>query len=442
MTTIYIALLLIANGFFVAAEFALVKVPAVRLESLAAHGNAAARMTVRIAANLEAYLATCQLGITMASLGLGWIGEPAVAALLEPALTPLALSEQTQHFVAFLVGFIVFSSLHIVVGEQVPKTYAIREADKVALWIAYPLHLAYLLSYPLTLLLNIASSSILRLFGVKEVSHVDTLTGAELKDLVDVSKEHGTIASDHAQMIQNVFSFHDQPVARIMLPPRLIAFFDLHASQAEVIDQLRSSGYSRLAVIDGSWAGFCGVILVKELLLRLLMDPAAQPLATHKDLIREPQLVPETQPISDLFQTMQNSHQHMAFAVDEYGEVSGMVTMEDLLEELVGEISDESDTPDQHAAIRSTENGWQCVGLTLLSDLQRVTGIEISSDINANTVTGLFMQRLLRMPKEGDTLEENGHRLEIISMRGRQPTAVQVTTSLASELVANDDDDH
>ena len=437
MTTLYIVLLLVANGFFVAAEFALVKVPAIRLESLAAEGSAAAKMTLRIAADLETYLATCQLGITMASLGLGWIGEPAVAALLKPALTPLALAEHTEHMIAFFTGFIVFSSLHIVVGEQVPKTYAIRHADKVALWIAYPLHLAYFITYPLTALLNRASSGTLRLLGVEEVSHADVLTGAEIRGLIDASKDHGTLHHGQAQMMQNVFTFHDRPVGRIMLPPQFISYFEMKATRAEIVAQLAETGHSRLAVIDGSWAQFKGVVLVKELLLRLLDDTAERPLVAHEDLIREPQFVPENQPVSNLFASMQESHQHIAFAVDEYGDVCGLITLEDLLEELVGEIADESDRANDHGVIVSTETGWRCEGLTLLSDLERAISLPIDAEINVNTVSGLFMHRLLNMPKKGDVIEEGDYTLTINAMRGRQP--VEITVVKREDVDANID---
>ncbi|MFT4584620.1 MAG: CBS domain containing-hemolysin-like protein [Gammaproteobacteria bacterium] len=433
MTTVYIVLLLVANGFFVAAEFALVKVPAVRVESLAAQGSSAAKMTLRIAANLETYLATCQLGITMASLGLGWLGEPAVAALLKPALASLALTEQTEHLIAFFTGFIIFSALHIVVGEQVPKTYAIRRADKVALWIAYPLHVAYVVTYPLTKLLNIASSSTLRLLGVEEVSHADVLTGAEIRGLIDASKDHGTLDHGQAQMMQNVFTFHDRPVARIMLPSRFIETVDLNATRAEIIVLLSGSGHSRLAVLDGNWGQFKGVVLIKELLLRLLDDTSERPLVVHEDLLREPQFVPENQPVPTLFASMQESHQHIAFAVDEYGDISGLITLEDLLEEIVGEISDESDGANEHAAIVPTEFGWQCEGLTLLSDIERVTGLSVDAELNANTVSGLFMDRLLKMPKKDDVVVEGDHTFTINAMRGRQAIEIAIVKHVAVE---------
>ncbi|MBT8129656.1 MAG: DUF21 domain-containing protein, partial [Gammaproteobacteria bacterium] len=176
-SVIVIIILLAANGFFVAAEFALVKARGFRIEALAAEGSAAARLTVRIQTNLEAYLAACQLGITMASLGLGWVGEPAVAALLEPLFHSLGMPDRILHTTAFIAGFLMFSSLHIVVGEQVPKTLAIRKAEPVSLWVAYPLHFSYLAVFPLNWMLNKASSMILGLLNVQEATHADVLSG-------------------------------------------------------------------------------------------------------------------------------------------------------------------------------------------------------------------------------------------------------------------------
>jgi CBS domain containing-hemolysin-like protein len=202
-----VVLLLAANAFFVAAEFAMVKARGFRLETFALQGSAAARLTLRIQADLETYLAACQLGITMASLGLGWVGEPAVAALLEPLFHWLGVPETVLHTVAFLAGFLLFSSLHIVVGEQVPKTLAIRRAEPVSVWVAYPLHVAYIVVYPLTWLLNVSARSVLSWFRVEEVSHADVLSGEEIRGLVATSQEHGEIEHGKAAMLQNLFEF-------------------------------------------------------------------------------------------------------------------------------------------------------------------------------------------------------------------------------------------
>lgn len=433
MTIVYIITLLGANAFFVAAEFALVKVPAVRIDALAAAGGGAAQMTKRIAENLETYLATCQLGITMASLGLGWIGEPAVAALLTPVFVEFGLPEDSVHVIAFLLGFILFSSLHIVIGEQVPKTYAIREPATVSLWVAYPLHLAYVLTYPLTWTLNLASNGTLKLLGVASVSHADILSGAEIRGLISASREHGAIEASHADMMHNLFTFHDRPVERIMLPRRFIETIELNITREEMIAVLSRSKHSRLAVIDRLWENFVGIILVKEALIALLEETSEQPLVDNKSLIREAQLIPESQPVADLFQSMQANRNHVAFAVDEYGEVSGLVTMEDLIEEIVGDISDESDTPRVHELVRKTATGWSCDGFTLLGDLERAIGVEIDPEIDANTVTGLFMQTLSRLPETGDEITVGDFRFEIKHMTGRRPVTVEISLTAEAD---------
>jgi CBS domain containing-hemolysin-like protein len=433
MTIVYIIILLGANAFFVAAEFALVKVPAVRIDALAAAGGGAAQMTKRISENLETYLATCQLGITMASLGLGWIGEPAVAALLTPMFVEFGLPEDSIHVIAFLLGFILFSSLHIVIGEQVPKTYAIREPATVSLWVAYPLHLTYIVTYPLTWSLNLASNATLKLLGVASVSHADILSGAEIRGLISASREHGAIEASHADMMHNLFTFHDRPVERIMLPRRFIETIELGITREEMIAALSQSKHSRLAVIDRMWENFVGIVLVKEVLIAMLEDTSERPLANNKSLIREAQLIPESQPVADLFQSMQANRNHVAFAVDEYGEVSGLVTMEDLIEEIVGDISDESDTPRVHELVRKTATGWQCDGFTLLGDLERAIGVEIDPEIDANTVTGLFMQTLSRLPETGDEITVGDFRFEIKHMNGRRPVKVEITLTPGSE---------
>lgn len=209
--------LLAANAFFVAAEFALVKSRGFRINTLAQENRFGARLVQRILENLEAYLACCQLGITMASLGLGWVGEPTVSALLTPILLPLGMSESALSFTSFLVGFLIFSSLHIVVGEQVPKTLAIREPEPVSLWVAYPLHVSYVLFYPLNWLLNMSSRSILKALGIKESPQHEILSDLEIEGLVEASAEHGKMEVGQAEYIHNVFRFADLEVSDVMV---------------------------------------------------------------------------------------------------------------------------------------------------------------------------------------------------------------------------------
>ena len=216
LNTVVVILLLLANAFFVAAEFALVRVRRFRMENRAEQGSGAARLTLRMLDQLEAYLAACQLGITMASLGLGWVGEPAVAALLEPAFRALGLGDALLHTVAFLAGFLLFSSLHIVVGEQVPKTFAIRQAEPLAFAVAYPLQLFYLLSFPLNWLLNWASQAILSGFGVEQATHGEVLTSEELRDYIVSSRAHGGMRKQERDMLGGILDLAEVEVSEIM----------------------------------------------------------------------------------------------------------------------------------------------------------------------------------------------------------------------------------
>lgn len=417
--------LLAANGFFVAAEFALVKAKGFRVEALAEDGSRSARMTQRILANIEAYLAACQLGITMASLGLGWIGEPAVAALLEPLFRDLGMPEEALHTVAFIIGFVIFSSLHIVVGEQVPKTFAIRKPEPVSLLCAYPLYAFYLLMFPLNWALNRASGAILSLFRVSEASHADVLTDEEIKGLIDVSKEHGSIQAEKADMLSNLFAFDERTVGRVMVPRGDVDMLALDASPEENTRMLSETQRSRFPVVEKPGATPVGVVLSKELLHAMLAEEP-DPWDRLRSFLREPLYVPESLRIGALFDMMRVGRRHMAFVVDEYGEFVGLVTLEDLLEEIVGEIADETDRDVEEYPVAATEEGWEAHGLAPLGDVCRATGMTIPPEIAANTLSGLFMLRLKRMPETGDRLVEDGFELTVKRLDERHVAAVEI----------------
>lgn len=300
-TVIAVVLLLLANGFFVAAEFGLVKARGFRIEALAADGRLGAELTRKIQGNLEAYLAACQLGITMASLGLGWVGEPAVEALLRPLFHSLDLSPQVVHTTSFLIGFVTFASLHIVIGEQVPKTFAIRKAEPVALWVAYPLHAFYILVYPLNWLLNRASRGILALFRVEEATHADVFTDEELRGLISTSREYGELKGKKGEMLTNLFAFDERTVGRVMIPSGDIHVLDLQAGPEANAEVLRTTGHSRFPVIDGDPSRPVGVALAKEIYSAAL-EGGPPPLERLKDFCRPPLVVPETLRIVRLFE--------------------------------------------------------------------------------------------------------------------------------------------
>lgn len=262
-------LLLAANAFYVAAEFALVKSKGFRIDAMAEQNRFAARLLQRMMGNIEAYLACCQLGITMASLGLGWVGEPTVAALLTPVLIPLGMPESALHVTSFMVGFLVFSSLHIIVGEQVPKTLAIREPIPVSQWIAYPLYASYLLLYPLNWLLNAASRAILRLLGVREGSQQEILTNSEIEGLVEVSAEHGKMEMGEAEYIQNVFRFGDLEVSDVMVHRTEMVTINADDPPEEVVSAVLQAEFTRIPLWRDKPENIVGILHAKDLLRAL-----------------------------------------------------------------------------------------------------------------------------------------------------------------------------
>ena len=433
-----IVVLLIINAFFVAAEFALVKAKGFRINVLAEQGGKSALLTQRIQTDLESYLAACQLGITMASLGLGWVGEPVIAALLEPVFHGIGMPESVIHPISFILGFLLFSSLHIVVGEQVPKTFAIRKAEPVSLWVAYPLRWFYLLAYPLNWLLNKASGSILSLFNVEEASHADVLSDAEIRGIIKTSEKHGDLDTDKAVMLHNMFEFDSHTVEQIMVSRSEAEFLDLQSSWEKNLEMIRRTQHSRFPVIDGNPDNPVGILLVKDLHNALIgHDDTPEPSVVLRDNIREPLLVPETQTIGKLFEAMRRSRSHMALAMDEYGSFSGIVTMEDILEEIVGEIADELDIDEPDAPAFWVNDHWETDGLVSMTDLERVVNVDFPDDIDANTITGLFMKKLNRMPRPGDEVEQSGLRflsLDVQNNRVGQVHIYLLDTEIAPDL--------
>jgi len=422
-----IVLLLAANGFYVAAEFALVKARGFRIEALSTEGSSAAKLTLRIQANLESYLAACQLGITMASLGLGWVGEPAVAAILEPTFTNMGMSESMIHTSAFVVGFLIFSALHIVVGEQVPKTLAIRKAEPVSIWVAYPLHLSYMLAWPLNWLLSRATNAILSLLDVAKVSHVEVFTGEEIKGLVATSKKHGEIHESQATMLHNLFEFDHRHVGRIMIPVSSAHVLDVSVLEKENLNTIRNTSHSRFPLIDSSNRNeLIGMVLAKDI-HRAILNGETKPWCELEKFKRDALVVPESQRIAKLFDLMRIRRAHMACVVDEYGSFIGVITLEDLLEEIVGEIEDETDDPNSEPAVVSIDDvTWEVDGLVSLTDLERSTGLEVSDELDAYTVSGLFMRRLSRMAEAGDEIMQGDYQLQVINVAGRRVGKVRI----------------
>jgi len=418
---IAVVILLIANGFFVAAEFALVKARGSRIENLAKEGSSAAKLTLRMQHNLEPYLAACQLGITMASLGLGWVGEPAVAALLEPLFLSMGLPEAMLHTTSFIVGFLIFSSLHIVVGEQVPKTLAIRQAEPVSLWIAYPLQATFIVVYPLNWLLNASTTKILSIFNVAEATHGEVYSNDELKGLVATSEEHGELGADKADMLRNLLEFDQRTVGRVMIPRTSLKLLDISGEVDDNLVTIRDSGHSRLPLIDSANNDrIIGIVLAKDLYSAMLKDDK-EPWENLGKYYRDSFIIPESQKVSQLFDAMRLKRAHMALVVDEYGDLIGIITLEDLLEEIVGEIEDETDVvTNSYNITQLAENKWEADGLVSITDAERSIGLIVPDGLDANTLSGLCMAALGEMPSVDDTVVEYGYRFTILGLENHR----------------------
>lgn len=418
-------LLLAANGFFVAAEFALVKSKGFRIDALAEQGRWGASLTQHILRHIEAYLACCQLGITMASLGLGWVGEPTVAAILTPVLIPLGMPESALHLTAFVVGFLVFSSLHIVVGEQVPKTLAIREPEPVSLWIAYPLHVAFVIFYPLNWALNGASRAILRLLGVREGTHQDILTHDEIEGLVDVSAEHGKVEEKQAEFIHNLFRFGELEVADIMVHRTNMHSVNAADPVDRIVDEILANPYTRVPLWQGQPENIIGIVHVKDLLRAL---KAVDNDATRINIARvakKPWFVPDSTTLPDQLNAFLKRKAHIALVVDEYGEVQGLVTLEDILEEIVGDITDEHDLTVEGVR-RQPDGSVNVDGSVPIRDLNRVMDWSLP-DEEATTIAGLVIHEARTIPEPGQAFTFHGFRFQVLRRVRNRITALRIT---------------
>jgi len=418
-------LLLAANAFYVAAEFALVKARGFRMDMLAEENHFGARRARHMLSNIEAYLACCQLGITMASLGLGWVGEPAVSALLTPLLIPLGMSESSLHIVSFLIGFLIFSSAHIVLGEQVPKTLAIRQPEPVAQWIAYPLYLSFVVFYPLNWLLNAASRGILRLLGVREASDQEILSSLEIEGLVEVSAEHGKMQEGQAEYIHNVFRFGELEVSDIMIHRTKMATINADDPPEKIVSEVLASAYTRLPIWRETPENIIGVLHVKDLLRELAAVGGEESKIDIDAIALEPWFVPDTTTLAAQLKAFRKRKTHFALVVDEYGEVMGLVTLEDIIEEIVGDISDEHDLP--MSGLRPQADGSVTVdGGMPIRDLNRAMEWHLP-DEEATTIAGLVIHEAQQIPEAGQTFTFHGFRFQILRKNRNRVTAMKIT---------------
>jgi len=391
---IIVILLVFMNGFFVATEFAMVKVRKSRIETLALEGNKSARHALRVVKDLNSYLSACQLGITLASLGLGWVGEPAVSKMLMPLFNLLNLSDNTIHSISFVLGFSIITGLHIVLGELVPKSLAIISSEKIALYTAFPLIAFYKVTYPIMWTFNHSTEVVLKLFGFSQVDEHDAAhTDEEIKLLVEDSYKHGLIDQTELTFVDNIFDFSEKTVREIMIPRTDMACIFIEDSFEEIIEFVLEEQLTRYPVCRDSKDNVIGFIHIKDL-FKLKIEGSEN----IEGIIREIKFVPESLSISELFKTFKEEKSQMAIIIDEFGGTSGLATAEDILEEIVGEIQDEFDD-DAEEDIRENENGSFVVdGKVQIGDINELLETDIE-DENIDTIGGWVYFQLGSYPK-------------------------------------------
>lgn len=403
-----IALLIALTGYFVATEFAIVKVRGSRIEQLIAEGKKGAEAAKHVTTHLDEYLSACQLGITVTALGLGWLGEPTVESLLFPLFKRMELNEAISHVLSFGIAFASVTFLHVVIGELAPKTVAIQKAEEITLATSKPLIWFYKIMYPFIWILNHSARVIVGWFGFKAVSENELgLSEEELRILLSESYESGEINKSELEYVNNIFEFDERIAKEIMVPRTEMVTLNMNDNFETVREVIKREKYTRYpVVVDGDKDNILGLINIKEILTEEIRREEILKDTTLQSMLRPVIRVIESIPIHDLLVKMQKERSHMAILLDEYGGTSGLVTVEDILEEIVGEIRDEYDT-DEVAEIRKINpDHYLFNAKVLVGEVNDIFGTNLSSE-EVDTIGGWFLTRNFDA-KKGDQIEEEG----------------------------------
>lgn len=387
------------NGFFVAAEFAIVKVRESQLELEARSGNLSAVLARKIVGNIDGYLAATQLGITLASLGLGWVGEPVVSKILLKLfdLVGLHLEHNLAHDIALPFSFALITILHIVFGELAPKSIAIQRSDKTTLFVAYPLRFFYLIFKPFIWLLNGVANFVLRLLKISAIHGNEVHSSEELRYLVEQGKETGTIEAENYAIIQNAFDFQERSARQVMIPRKQLVAINLSDFEDRDLEQILEAGYSRIPCYEENLDKVVGVVYLKDILMELRKKRNPD----IRSLMRPFTAIPETMPIGRLLKEFQKKRQQMAIVLDEFGSTKGIVTMEDILEELVGEIQDEFDN--EKSSLEPMGNSvFRALASASIHDLNKELPESLEEDGNFETISGYILHHCGRIPDSGE----------------------------------------
>ncbi len=428
------AILIAFTAFFVAAEFAIVKIRSSRIDQLIEEGRSGATSARIVTTQLDEYLSACQLGITITALGLGWLGEPTVERMLRPLFNNLDIPESVSHVLTFAIAFAFITFLHVVVGELAPKTLAIQKAETVSLLTAKPLMIFYKIMYPFIFVLNGSARVVTRMFGLKPASeHEIAHSEEELRIILSESYKSGEINQSEFKYVNKIFEFDDRIAKEIMVPRTEIVTLSKEDTMETFFTVLKEEKFTRYPIIDGDKDHVVGMINVKELFTDMLTNQSfnSQPIEPYiRPIIR----IIDTVPIHDLLLKMQKERIHMAILMDEYGGTSGLVTVEDILEEIVGEIRDEFDLDEVAEVRKLADNHYLFDAKVLISQVNDLLGTDID-DEDIDTIGGWILTENYEA-KQGDTLEFGTYSFIIKEMEEHHIRYVEVLKKNESNYLA------
>lgn len=424
MVNVIIIFLLIAfTAFFVATEFAIVKVRSTKIDQLIAEGNKNAISAKKVTTALDEYLSACQLGITLTSLGLGWLGEPTVEHLLSPIITRLSDNEVLTSFISFIIAFLVITFLHVVIGELAPKTFAIQKAETITLAFSKPLIMFYRILYPFIWALNHSASFFVGLFGLKTASeHEMAHSEEELRIILSESLKSGEINQSEYKYVNRIFEFDERIAKEIMVPRTEIMTINKDDTIAQIMQVAAKERYTRYPVVDGDKDNIIGMINIKEILTDCM---------NNLELINEPVdsyihpviTVIETLPIHELLVKLQKNRSHLAILFDEYGGTAGLVTVEDILEEIVGDIRDEFDEDELPDIRKVADDHYIFDAKVLIADVNDLLGTDLLED-DVDTIGGYILTQKFDV-KQGDEITEDGYVFTVKEIDGQHIVFVE-----------------
>ncbi|KYG33220.1 hemolysin family protein [Priestia endophytica] len=414
---ILVALLIVLTAFFVGAEFAVVKVRMSRIEQLISEGNKKAVAVKKLVTNLDYYLSACQLGITVTALGLGTLGEPTVERLLHPVFHELGIPTAWTTVVSYALALGIMTFLHVVLGELAPKTLAIQYTERVTLLLAQPLVLFGKILFPLIWLLNGSARIILRIFGVKPAGHEQAHSEEELKIIMTQSYQSGEINQTELSYMQNILSFDERVAKDIMVPRTRMIVFDQEMEKEELLQIIDENHFTRYPVTEeGDKDKIIGVVNAKEMVTNLVLGRSLN----MKKHIHPIPFIHESTRLQDVLVKMKKEHIHIAVVMDEYGGTSGIISMEDILEEIVGDIQDEFDTDEIPDVVEQEQGYYLLNGRVLLDDLEERFGMTFDQRENVDTIGGWMQVKMASTPDENPVVEDDQYRFEVVEIENHQ----------------------